>query len=136
MFLMVEVTSPKGTLHVLFGASLISVSPHAQVSWPLLWALGYWKLCLKIRRKTPFWYRWGKKVLLRWANLFYRAKLFHNPDLTNLPAWTFSLCWSKEYISVQLIEELPSPSKTSWFAFIHVSVWDRMQISHLPRLST
>lgn len=131
-----EVTSPKGALRVLFGAPLISVSPHAQVPQPLLQALGYWKLYLKIKRKTPFGYRWGKKLLLRWTNLFYRAKLFHNPALTNLPAQTSSLCWSKEHISVQLIEELPSPSKTSRFAFIHASVWDRMQISHLPRLST
>lgn len=57
MFLMVEVTSPKGALRVLFGAPLISVSPHAQVPQLLLQALGYWKLHLKIKRKTPFGYR-------------------------------------------------------------------------------
>lgn len=41
------------------------------------------------KRKTPSGYRWGKKLLLRWANLFHRAKVFHNPSLTNLPAQTW-----------------------------------------------
>lgn len=130
MFLMVLVLSPKEILHVLLGAFLISLStdipcPSAPAQSTL--SLGAWLLEATSENqkwKTPSGHRWGKKRLLRWANLFYRAKLFHNPILTNLPAWTCSLCWSKEGISVLHIEEFLSPSKTSWFAFIHASVQD------------
>lgn len=50
---MVEVTSPKETLHVLFEASPTSESPRARVPLPLLQVLGYCELYMKIKRERP-----------------------------------------------------------------------------------